>query len=320
MHLLVYPIKKKRELRMILITGISGFIGQHVASIFVKNGYDVVGVDIKPKPDNSELINCKHYQLDINSLDFENVFKENSIEFIVHLAANSSVPYSVNNPLEDAEVNYLGSIRTVSLAKKYGVKRFIAASTAALYAHPRYLPVKETHPPNCLSPYAITKQSMEYYIVLSGINYTILRFSNVYGPGQNKKGEAGVISLFIDAMKANEEVKVFGDGEQIRDFIYVGDIARAIFEVAQSENCVNKIMNISANKATTINELFYKLKELLNYEKSPVYLPEREGDIKASILDNTLAKETFGFEPTVDIETGLSETLNLKERVCNDRI
>lgn len=305
---------------MILITGISGFIGQHVASKFLQEGYDVVGVDIKPKPNNPKIESYKHYQIDINSPDFENVFMENDIELVVHLAANSSVPYSVNNPIEDAEVNYLGSIRTVSLAKKFGVERFIAASTAALYAHPRYLPVKESHPPNCLSPYAITKQAMEYYIVLSGIDYTILRFSNVYGPGQDKKGEAGVISIFIDAMKANEDVKIYGDGEQIRDFIYVGDVARAIYDVSQSENCINKIMNISANKATTINELFNKLKVLLNYDKAPIYLPERDGDIKASILDNSLANETFGFEPTVDIETGLCETLNIKERVCYDRV
>lgn len=302
---------------MILITGISGFIGQHVASVFIKNGFGVVGVDKNEKSDNFELGDYKHYQVDINSADFERVFVENNIDCVVHLAANSSVPYSVNNPLEDAQTNYIGSIRTVSLAKKYGVKRFIAASTAAVYAHPRYLPVKETHPPNCLSPYAITKQSMEYYIVLSGINYTILRFSNVYGPGQNK---TGVVSLFVNAMKNNEEIKIYGDGEQIRDFIYVGDVVRAIFDVSQNENCINKIMNISANKATTINELFNKLKELLNYDKNPIYLPEREGDIKASVLDNSLAKETFGFEPTVDIETGLCETLNIKERVCYDRV
>lgn len=295
---------------MILITGISGFIGQHIAQAFIQKGFEVIGVDIKPKPDNQVLGDYKHYQIDINSTDFERVFQENNIDCLVHLAANSSVPYSVNNPLEDAEANYLGSIKTVSLAKKYNVNRFIAASTAAVYAHPRYLPVKETHPPNCLSPYAITKQSMEYYIVLSGINYTILRFSNVYGPGQNKKGEAGVISLFIDAMKNGEDVKIFGDGEQIRDFIFVKDIANAVLEVSQNTNCINKIMNISANKATTINELFNILKKILNYNKYPIYLPERQGDIKASVLDNTLANETFGFEPSVDIEEGLNVTIN----------
>lgn len=296
---------------MILITGMSGFIGQHVAEAFIEKGFEIVGVDIKPRPDNPALRDYKHYQVNINSPEFEQVFEENKIDCLVHLAANSSVPYSVNYPLEDAEVNYIGSIRTVSLAKKYNISRFIAASTAAVYAHPRYLPVKETHPPNCLSPYAITKQSMEYYIVLSGINYTILRFSNVYGPGQNKKGEAGVISLFIDAMKENGEVKIYGDGEQIRDFIFVKDIAGAILDVSQNENCINKIMNISSNKATTINELFNILKKILNYTKYPVYLPEREGDIKASVLDNTLAHDTFGFEPSVDIETGLDITINL---------
>lgn len=295
----------------VLITGISGFIGQHVGKKLIENGYNVLGVDIKPRPDNPDLPEYTHYQVDINSSDFETVFSENNIKYVIHLAANSSVPYSVNNPLEDAEVNYIGSIKTVSLAKKYNVERFFAASTAALYAHPRYLPVKETHPPNCLSPYAITKQSMEYYIVLSGINYTILRFSNVYGPGQNKKGEAGVISIFIDAMKANEDVKIYGDGEQIRDFIYVLDIADAILGALRNQNCSNKIMNISANTPTKINDLFYKLRELLNYQKDPIYLPEREGDIKASILDNTLARMTFGFVPKTNVEDGLKMTLNL---------
>jgi UDP-glucose 4-epimerase len=221
------------------------------------------------------------------------------------LAANSSVPYSVLNPLEDAEVNYIGSIKTVALAKKYNVERFLAASTAALYAHPRYLPVKETHPPNCLSPYAITKQSMEYYMVLSGIEYTILRFSNVYGPGQNKKGEAGVISIFIDAMLAGEDVKIYGDGEQIRDFIYVEDVVKAIYSAMFSEKCKNQIMNISSNTPTTINELFHKIRYITNYQKQPIYLEERAGDIKASILDNSLAKELFDFSPQVDIKTGL---------------
>jgi len=295
----------------VLLTGISGFIGQHVAKNLIDNSYNLIGVDVKPRPDNKFLTEYKHYQLDINSPEFENVFQENNIKYVIHLAANSSVPYSVNNPLIDAEINYIGSIKTVSLAKKYNIKRFFAASTAALYAHPRYLPVKETHPPNCLSPYAITKQSMEYYIVQSGIDYTIFRFSNVYGPGQNKKGEAGVISIFIDAMLANDDVKIFGDGKQIRDFVYVIDVADAIIQSLQNDNCSNKIMNISANTPTTINELFFKLKEFLHYEKEPIYLPEREGDIKASILDNTLAKATIGFCPKVDIESGLKMTLNL---------
>ena len=289
----------------VLITGVSGFIGQNVATYFLSKGLDVYGVDIRP----SKLTGFKFYQMDINSPEMDNVFKVNDFDYIVHLAANSSVPYSVSYPLDDAHSNYLGSIRICELAKKYGVKRLIAASTAALYARPRYLPVKESHPPNCLSPYAITKQSMEYYIVLSGVKYTILRFSNVYGPGQNRKGEAGVISIFIDGMNANEDIKIFGDGSQIRDFIYIDDVVDALYQTMFSERCQNQIMNISSNTAITINELFHKIKHFTGYQKQPTYLPEREGDIKASILDNSLAKELFGFSPKVDITTGLKNSI-----------
>lgn len=294
------------EKDVVLITGSAGFIGKHLVQEFITNGFEVIGADIV-EAQNFE--GYKHYTVDINSVEFENVFRENNIRYVAHLAANSSVPYSIQHPAEDAQVNYIGSINLCNLAIKYNVERIFAASTAALYAHPRYLPVKETHPPNCLSPYAITKQSMEYYIVLSGLNYTILRFSNVFGPGQNKKGESGVVSIFIDAMRKNEDVKIFGDGRQIRDFIYVKDIVCAIVNSITNEKCQNKIMNISSNRATTINDLFYELKKLLNYEKSPIYLPERAGDIKASILDNSLAKELFGFEPKTDFKTGLLETL-----------
>ena len=290
----------------VLITGSAGFIGKHAIETFKDSGFRVIGVDIKPMADSE---GYKHYCLDINSPEFETVFQENEIHYVVHFAANSSVPYSVNNPLEDAETNYCGSIKLCALAKKYNIERMFAASTAALYAHPRYLPVKESHPPNCLSPYAITKQAMEYYIVLSGVNYTILRFSNVYGPGQNSKGEAGVISIFMDAMKANQPVKIFGDGKQIRDFVYVKDVVKAIRDSITNENCKNKIMNISSNTPTTINELFEELKTLFCYDREPEYLPERAGDIKASILDNTLAKQTFGFSPEVDFKTGIKMTI-----------
>lgn len=296
-----------KDKETILITGSAGFIGQHVTREALSRGYRVVGVDLKPYPENLE--NYTHYELDINSPELENVFNENDIRYVIHLAANSSVPYSVKNPLEDAESNYLGTIRLCNLVKQHNVERMFAASTAALYAHPRYLPVKETHPTNCLSPYAITKQAMEYYITLSGINYTILRFSNVYGPGQNKKGESGVVSIFIEAMKKDAEVKIFGDGKQIRDFIYVQDVVDAILNSIVDINCENKTMNISANRATTINELFYKLKKILDYKQNPTYLPEREGDIKASILDNSLAHEVFGFTPKIDIQTGLEMML-----------
>lgn len=297
-------------MKKVLVTGSSGFIAQHVIDELLLHNTEVIGIDKEPYLKNPPKKYHK-YCLDINSSELESIFKDHSIEYIIHLAANSSVPNSVKNPIEDAESNYLGSIRLCELAKKYGVKRILAASTAAVYAHPRYLPVKETHPPNCLSPYAISKQAMEYYITLSGVDYTIFRFSNVYGPGQNNKGEAGVVAIFADAMGKNEDVKIYGDGEQTRDFIYVKDVARAIVEALLEKKCTNMIMNISSNSSTTINELYRIMKEHLGYKKEPIYLPQRESDIRNSVLDNSLAKETFNFRPQIDLKTGLKETVKL---------
>ncbi len=292
--------------KTILVTGGCGFIGSHTVDLLCQSGYNVIVADIvSPKYKNEK---AKYYQLDIASSDTERIFIENNIDVIIHLAAQVSVSVSNRIPLEDAHNNIIGSINIIELAKKYNVKKIIASSSAALYGSPQYYPVDETHPTFYLSPYAISKHAMEEYIKISGIDYLIYRFSNVYGPRQDSKGEAGVVSIFIDRMISNLPVEINGTGNQTRDFIYVKDIVNAILLGLKSDIC-NETINISANTECTINELFEIIKNFTAYKLKPHYTPERIGDIYRSVLDNKKAKKLLRFEPGTSLEEGLSKTI-----------
>ena len=304
-----------KEKLNILVTGGCGFIGSHTVDLLCKNGYNVIVTDTKPPKYKNE--NAKYYQIDISTQETEEIFKENQIDIIVHLAAQISVSVSNKFPLEDAKNNIIGSINIIELAKKYKVKQIIAASSAALYGNPEYFPIDEKHPTSYLSPYAISKHAMEEYLKISGINYIVFRFSNVYGPRQDSKGEAGVISIFIDRMLENLPVEINGTGEQTRDFIYVGDIVNAILTGIES-NIHNEIINVSANTECTINKLFKIIKRIIAYNYAPKRTPKRAGDIFRSVLDNRKAQKLFQYKPQTELEEGLSKTIIFfsKELYC----
>lgn len=290
----------------ILITGGAGFIGSHVCDLLIKNGYNVIIVDNLSSGFNSNLNkNAKFYNLDINSKNLENVFKENKIDYVFHFAAQASVSFSTNNPTEDATENILGSINVLKFSKKYEIKKFITISTAAVYGLPEYLPVDEEHPVTCLSFYGLSKLTMEKYTQLFGLDYIIFRFANVYGPRQSAHGEAGVVAIFADKMKNNEEITINGDGEQTRDFVYVEDIAKICIAAIQSD-VKNEIINVSTAQAISINRLFSVMSTKYNYKKAPIHGEERVGDIKHSILDNKKCKTFFGFVPQTTVEDGLN--------------
>lgn len=290
----------------ILITGGAGFIGSHVCDLLIQNGYNVIIVDNLSSGFNSNLNkNAKFYNLDINSKNLENVFKENKIDYVFHFAAQASVSFSTNNPTEDATENILGSINVLKCSKKYGIKKFITISTAAVYGLPEYLPVDEKHPVTCLSFYGLSKLTMEKYTQLFGLDYIIFRFANVYGPRQSAHGEAGVVAIFADKMKNNEEIIINGDGEQTRDFVYVEDIAKICLAAIQSD-VKNEIINVSTAQAISINRLFSVMSTKYNYKKPPIHGEERVGDIKHSILDNKKCKKLLGFVPQTTVEDGLN--------------
>lgn len=294
-----------KESKNILITGGAGFIGSHVADLLIENDYNIFIVDnLSSGSDNNVNKNAKFYNVDINSPELEKVFKENQIDYVFHFAAQASVSFSTKYPTEDAFENILGSINVLKFSKEYGVKKVITVSTAAVYGVPEYLPVDEKHKITCLSFYGISKSTMEKYTQLFGIDYIIFRFANVYGSRQSAHGEAGVVAIFADKMKNNEEIVIHGDGEQTRDFVYVSDIAKICLKSIQSD-VKNEIINVSTSKAISINKLFELMAEKYDYKKVPVHTEERFGDIKHSILDNTKCSNLFGYAPETSVEEGL---------------
>lgn len=298
---------KLSEGKNVLITGGAGFIGSHIVDLLVEKGYGVFVVDNLSSGSESNLNKgAKFYNLDMNSEKLEDVFAQNKIDYVFHLAAQPSVSGSIKNPTQDATENILGSINVLKFAKKYGVKKFVTASTAAVYGVPKYLPVDEVHNTECLSFYGISKLTMEKYIELFGVDYIIFRLANVYGPRQNAQGEAGVVAIFADKMKNNEAIVIDGDGEQTRDFVYVADIAKVFLQAIQCE-VKNEIINVSTNTSISINHLFATMSAKYNYTKKPQYGEERQGDIKHSVLDNKKCLKLFGFAPQTPSEEGLKE-------------
>lgn len=292
----------------VLVTGGSGFIGSHTVDFMIEHGIDVVVVDRKDP--NFKNPKAKYYCMDINSSNFEMVFQENKIDRILHLAAQPSVSFSVNNPDVDAIDNILASIRVINMAKKYNVEKLVVSSSAALYANPQYFPIDEKHSVQFLSPYAISKHTMEEYVKWSGINYLILRYANVYGPRQNSHGEAGVVAIFVDNMLHDKDINIHGTGNQIRDFIYVKDIAFANYRAIIS-TCHNETINISSETETTINVVADVIKQAVpSYSGKISHTVPRAGDIYKSVLSNQKARKLLGFYVKTNFNQGVVETID----------
>ncbi len=296
------------KVEKVLITGGAGFIGSHISDRLVESGFGVVILDDLSsgnlnnlKCDSSKI---KFYQSKITDTSIEEIFAKEKPDYCIHLAAQTSVNHAMGAPLNDADINIIGSVNIFSLCKKYNVKKVIMASTAAVYGEPKYLPVDENHDVTPMSFYGLSKLTMENYVKLFNVPYIIFRFSNVYGPRQKSSHESGVIKIFHDRMIAKEEISIYGDGEQVRDFVYVDDIAQVTLRAIKSEVC-NEIVNFSSNTGVTINELFNMMKEIYNYPYLPQYKEKRIGDIKDSILSNKKAKELFGSIECTDLTKGL---------------
>lgn len=296
----------------VLVTGGAGFIGSHIVEKLLENNYNVIIIDnlssgsIENIPNSDTL---KFYQLNIEKDDLELVFQKETPDYVIHLAAQTSVSFSISHPYYDANMNVMASIKLLELCKKYNIRKFITASSAAIYGNPKYLPIDENHPTEPMSQYGLSKLTMEKYIKLSGIPYIIFRFSNAYGPRQKSSKESGVVAIFNNAMKNNEPINIYGDGEQIRDFIYVEDIANICIKAINS-NVENEIINFSTNKGVSLNQLFKVMKSLYNYTLNANYLPERIGDIKNSILSNDKAYNLLKFTNYTKLEKGLEILAN----------
>jgi UDP-glucose 4-epimerase len=302
-------MKQKR----ILITGGAGFIGSHVADRFIEQGYSVAIVD-NVTTGNKININpqARFYPVDIGSQQLKEVFKEERPNYVNHHAAQISVHSSIRNPINDAKVNILGSINVLENCRKFNVKKIIFVSSGgAIYGEPIYLPCDEYHPVNPISPYGAAKFTVENYLHLYkrlyGLNFTSLRYANVYGPRQDPKGEAGVIAIFAKAMLEEGNIVIFGDGNQERDYVYVSDVVEA--NLLAIDNKISGVYNIGTGKGTTLKEIFLQLSSIVKSHKQPIYEPSRPGDIYKISLDSTKAFKELGWKPAVSQKDGLKTTV-----------
>lgn len=297
----------------VLVTGGYGFIGSHVVERFAKEGYEVFIID-NMSSGKLENVNCKHkfYKFDVEDKRCEFVFKNNNFDIVVHLAAQINVITSLKDPFLDTKTNILGLVNMLELSTKYKVKKFIFASSAAIYGNNENIPLTEREIAEPLSPYGISKYVGEGYCKkwneIYNLDTICFRFSNVYGPRQGIIGEGGVVSIFMDNITKDQEITLNGDGEQTRDFIYVSDLTDALFKAAES-NISSGVYNLSTNSRSSLNNLIKILNNLKNI-KGIIKKEDRKGDIKHSSLDNTKIKKALGWIPMVSLEQGIKNTFD----------
>ena len=297
-----------------LVTGGAGFIGAHLVQRLLKDGHDVTVVDnlsSTPPPGRPQPPAPLH-NLDIADPSLADVFSESRPEIVYHLAAQVSVARSMREPEADVHTNIVGGINVLQQCARFGVKRIVLFSTGgALYGEPQYLPCDEDHPINPLSVYGASKHALEQHTRViaetNGIDYTILRPGNVYGPGQDPHGEAGVIAIFAQKMRANEEITIYGDGTQERDYIHVEDVINAAITAAHPNAPASGAYNIATGVPTTVNQIFSLIAEQTAYDRPPTHAPERPGDVHRIYLDVSKASKELGWTPQVDLRDGIHQ-------------
>lgn len=296
----------------VLVTGGAGFIGSHIVDTLLESGVKVAVVD-DLSTGRLENINpaVDFYLVKVEDEEFNEVLARVKPDAVIHHAAQIDVQRSLQEPLADARINILGAINLLEACRRFRVGKVIYASSAAVYGSPACLPVDEDHVIEPQSPYGASKHTVEHYLKIYneiyGIKTTVLRYSNVYGPRQDASGEGGVVAVFADHFLSGRNPRIFGDGEQTRDFIYVGDVARA--NLAALDRGHGKILNVSTGTGISVNSLFEMMKELTNNTLEPEYCPPRPGDIIHSYLANTRARESLNWTPRVSLVDGLRQTL-----------
>ena len=296
----------------VLVTGGAGFIGSHIVDLLIDGGHSVAVVD-NLSGGKAERVprGVRLYRADIAEPELGEVFERERPEAVIHQAAQVSVACSVRDPMSDARVNVIGSLNLLEQCKAHGVRKVIFASSAAVYGDPVSLPVDEEHPARPSSPYGASKYSVEEYLriyrELYGLDYTALRYSNVYGPGQDAQGEGGVVAIFTHRVVRGEPVEIHGDGEQTRDLVYVRDVARA--NVLALERGGGERINVSCGTETSVKELVRSLGRLVGRDLVVRHGPPRAGDIRRSVLANEKAVRLLGWRPEVTLESGLKEVL-----------
>ena len=305
----------------ILVTGGAGFIGSHLVDRLLQLGHEVVIVDNLATGDRRNLNpRASFYEASLLDPSLDEIFQREQPDIVNHHAAQNDVRRSNADPVFDAQHNILGSIRLIQCCIEYGVKKVIYASSGGtVYGEPTYLPVDEAHPIAPISPYGISKHTVEHYLFLAaasaGLNYTVLRYANIYGPRQHPHGGAGVVAIFAESMLRGVPPTIFGDGSSTRDYLFISDAVEAnLLALTDGDR---EIYHVSSGQEISLNVLFCRLKQIVSSitgcndiaEMSPVYAESRPGEIHRIALNPEKIERDFGWIPQTTLEDGLAQTV-----------
>jgi len=316
MHRDEFHMTKTRNYKhmKILVTGGAGFIASHIADKFIEEGHEVVILDdLSTGFEKNINSKAKFVNLNIRDENISNLFKEEKFDVVNHHAAQMDVRRSVVDPIFDANTNILGTINLLQNSVKHGVKKFMFASTGgAVYGEQEYFPADEKHPTNPVSPYGITKLTIEKYLFFYkneyGLNHTILRYANVYGPRQNPFGEAGVVAIFANKLLKNENPIINGEGIQTRDYVFVEDVVKSNVTTLSSDS--SNIFNVGTEIETSVNQLFEKLNRISGDVAVEKHGPAPKGEQLRSVITSDKLFNEFKWKPSVIIDEGLKKTFD----------
>jgi len=301
------------EPKTALVTGGAGFIGSHLVDLLLSLDYRVVVIDNLSTGKLKNLNpSATFHHLDVTQPSVTEVFQREQPDLVFHMAAQVSVTQSTKDPFHDSDVNVFGTLRLLEAARRSGIEKFIYSSTGgALYGDPETDPCTEEHPVLPVSPYGMSKYVAELYLDLYHrlyqINYTTLRYGNVYGPRQEAHGEAGVVAIFTQAMLEGRQPQIYGDGDQERDFVFVDDVVAAnLLAVTKGDGCA---FNIGTGEKTSVNKIFESLQSIIKYRWGPEHGPARHGEVYKISLDSSKAIRELGWTPQVEMEDGLLQTV-----------
>ena len=298
-----------------LVTGGAGFIGSNIVRLLVEEGHEATVIDNMLSGYRSNLDGLGQVRVvegDVRSVsDIEGAVEGADVVF--HLAASVGNKRSIEMPVDDADINVIGTLQVLEAVRKYGVRKVIVSSSAGIFGELKTLPIDETHPLEPDSPYGASKLCAEKlclaYGRLYGFDAVALRYFNVYGVNQRYDAYGNVIPIFADRLVKGEPLTVYSDGEQTRDFVNVADVARANYSAATTDG-VSGAFNVASGTRVTINELTRLMGEASGIQPAIVYAPPRAGDVRHSLADIAKARKAFGYEPSVGLAAGLREYMD----------
>ena len=300
--------------KKVLVTGGAGFIGSHMVDRLLELEYEVVVIDdlSTGKIKNLDSAAVFHHA-DITQSAVGEIFQQEQPDLVFHMAAQTSVTQSTKDPIKDATTNILGTLRVIEASRRVGVEKIVYSCTGgALYGDPEAIPCVAESPLVPESPYGmstcIAEEYLDFYYRLYRLNFTSLRYGNVYGPRQDPHGEAGVVSIFAQAMLKGKPAQIFGDGAQERDFVAVSDVVNA--NISAIHRGDGKSMNIGTGETTTINRIFELLQDIIGYKWEPLHAPSRVGEVYRISLDSSKATRELDWSPKVGLKEGLQTTVD----------